>query len=279
MNLIVARVVSLLFIFLSFCTLAKEQLIWRVVDWPPFYILHGEDKGTGIYDKLISNMINALPEYDHQRVVMNTRRALTEIKHGNNVCHPSALANTDALLSNVNSFLLPYRIIYSTNNTSIKPQSNASLEQLLRNDKLITGISMGRYSSKINDLFEKYAQPKQLVKNNNYDGLIQMLLNGRIDFLVEYPAIITYSKRIHGYNVSTKSMEIIELTDNQFLSVYIACPNNDWGRKVISQINIALLRETQNNNYLEYRLRWYDDESKKLLEKHYQSHYLLDKSY
>ena len=284
MNSIVFKIVFFILItFPSFHALTKEQLIWRVIDWPPFYILHGDDKGQGIYDQLISSMINYLPEYEHQRIIMNTRRALTEIQHGKNVCHPSALANTDALLSNINSFLLPYRIIYTVDNTTanavIRQQKSVSLVNLLANKELTVGASIGRYSSEINTLFEKYAQQDKLVKNNNYDGLIQMLLTGRIDFLVEYPPIITYSKKSHGSTALTNSMAITELGDNNFLAVYFACPNNDWGKKVIAQINIALLKESQNNNYLENRLKWYDDESKKILKSHYQSHYLLDKTF
>ena len=212
---------------------------------------------------------------------MNTRRALTEIQHGKNVCHPSALADTDALLSNINSFLLPYRIVYTADNIAINtntPQKQSiSLENLLRNDELIAGASIGRYSSEINILFKKHAQQEKLVKNNNYDGLIQMLLTGRIDFLVEYPPIITYSKKSHGSTTLTKSMAITELGDDKFLAVYFACPKNDWGKKVITQINIALLKESQNNNYLDYRLKWYDEESKQLLKKHYEASYFLDK--
>ena len=64
MNSIVFKIVFLILITIpSFHALTKEQLIWRVIDWPPFYILHGEDKGQGIYDQLISSMINYLPEY------------------------------------------------------------------------------------------------------------------------------------------------------------------------------------------------------------------------
>jgi uncharacterized protein (TIGR02285 family) len=278
MNSIVYKIVSLTLIFLPFCALAKEQLIWRVVDWPPFYILHGEDKGKGIYDELISTMIKYLPEYEHLRVVMNTRRALTEMENGKNVCHPSALANTDANLSNINSFLLPYRIIYTANNATMKLQSSTSLEELLLNKSLITGISVGRYTNEINTLFRKHGQHDRLVKNNSYDGLIQMLFAGRVDFLVEYPSIITYTKKIHGSNVLTKSLAINELSGEEFLGVYTACPKNEWGKKVINRINKALLKESQHDNFLDYRLKWYDNESKQLLKEHYETTYLLDKT-
>jgi uncharacterized protein (TIGR02285 family) len=209
---------------------------------------------------------------------MNTRRALTEMENGKNVCHPSALANTDAHLSNINSFLLPHRIIYTVNNATMQLQSSSSLEELLLNKYLITGISVGRYTNEINTLFNKYGQDDRLVKNNSYDGLIQMLLAGRIDFLVEYPSIITYTKKIHRSNVLTKNLAINELSDGEFLGVYTACPKNDWGKKVINRINMALLKESQHDNYLDYRLKWYDNESKQLLKEHYETTYLLDKT-
>ena len=33
----------------------NDRITWRVTDWPPFYIPDSEDKGQGIYDKLIPN--------------------------------------------------------------------------------------------------------------------------------------------------------------------------------------------------------------------------------
>ncbi len=77
-NLYGIRIYFFIFLSMTFLTTplySKETIIWRVTDWPPFYILEGAQKGTGIYDELISMIARNLPEYNHQRVPMNTARA------------------------------------------------------------------------------------------------------------------------------------------------------------------------------------------------------------
>lgn len=263
---------------IPFSLSAKEVLTWRVIDWPPFYILDGADKGQGLYDQLIKKIADALPEYQHRTMVMNTKRVLAELENGSHVCHPSALGDTIGVLSKTNSLLLPYRIIYDTED---KPEfaqyESIALAAILQDKNYHVGIASDRYSSKLNNILAKHKGENNLINQNNYNSLIRMFFSKRIDALIEYPPVINYSKRLLDNKISNSSIAIKELSASKFLPVYIACPNNEWGKAVIEKINAFLVKESLTEDYLAYRLRWYDEESQKLLKRFYQKHYLLDK--
>lgn len=262
----------------SFSITAKELLTWRVIDWPPFYILYGKDKGQGIYDKLISIMIEALPQYEHRTMVMNTKRVVAELNNGSHVCHPSALSDTNAALSKVNSFLLPHRIIYDVyDKPNLAKLQSVSLDALLSDEKLTVGIANDRYTNTLNQILTKHKGQPNLINQNNYNSLIRMFFTKRVDTLIEYPPVITYSKRILNETMHNSSVAIEELSHTKYLAVHFACPANDWGKKVINEINQILRNEVNERGYLDFRLRWYDEESRELLKGYYQEHYLIDK--
>ncbi len=263
---------------IPFSLSAKEVLTWRVIDWPPFYILDGADKGQGLYDQLIKKIADALPEYQHRTMVMNTKRVLAELENGSHVCHPSALGDTIGVLSKTNSLLLPYRIIYDTED---KPEfaqyESIALAAILQDKNYHIGIASDRYSSTLNNILAKHEGENNLINQNNYNSLIRMFFSKRIDALIEYPPVINYSKRLLDNTISNSSIAIQELSASEFLPVYFACPNNEWGKAVIEKINAFLVNESLTEDYLAYRLRWYDEESQKLLKRFYQKNYLLDK--
>jgi len=241
-------------------------------------VLNSIDKGQGIYDLLIDKVSKALPEYEHIQVEMNTQRVLAELQKGAKVCHPSALRETPALLSMSNSFLLPHRIIYDTyDKPELSQLTSVSLEQLLVDNEVKVGIAGERYSALLNKIINQHKDQESLININNYNSLIRMFFRKRIDALIEYPPVITYSKRMLNEAMNNSSIAIAELASTQYLPVYFACPDNEWGQEVIKKINQILINEAQEQNYLAFRLRWYDEKSQKLLKKYYAKDYLKDK--
>lgn len=268
----------LVLILSSWSIQAKDTIYWRVIDWPPFYITHGQDQGRGIYDGLIDQMIAAMPEYHHKKVVMNTQRKLIELKKGSKVCTPSALANTPALLSTANSFLLPHRLIYhSYDYPTFKHLEKVSLDQLLSRADFKLGIASLRYPNAINAVLANHTENKNITVQNNYNSLIKMFFRKRFDGLIEYPPVINYSKKQLNLNIKTSSLQLQEISSQDYLTVHFACPNNEWGKTVIGKINQVLLEETFRANYLDQRLHWYDEQDQKILKYFYQRDYLKDK--
>ena len=270
--------IFLCMIFSSTSLSSKETIIWRVTDWPPFYILEGAQKGTGIYDELISMIARNLPEYKHKRVAMNTARARKQWSLGENVCHPSVIPENYSIHSVVNSILLPHQVIMHKDKVKLIDKDEVILEELLRNSQFRGGVTLGRYTKQLNNLVDKYKENTHLIKNPTYINLIKMLFVNRIDYIVEYSPIITFRAKQLEQENPTKSLVIQETQDNSKLMVVVGCTNNAWGRIIIDKIDNILKKESKNPDFLEFRLRWYDESSKKILRKFYQDFYFKDKN-
>ena len=104
-----------------------------------------------------------------------------------------------------------------------------------------------------------------------------MFFRKRIDALIEYPPVITYSKKLYNIKIKYRSLVIQELNNVDYFPVYFACANNEWGKTVINRINQILQKASQTHNYLDFRLKWYDQESQALLKNFYQQDYVSDK--
>lgn len=260
----------------------ESTIVWRVVDWPPFYILDGSQKNTGLYDSIVEFLIINMPEYQHVKRPMNTSRALYEIKQGKNVCHPSVLPDTQAHLSHVNSFLLPHRVVFNNHSLHdikkhVDHNGRISLRSLFGSD-LHGGVAPGRYSDTINQLIGEYMEVANFSVTPKYDSLVKMLVNRRVDYIIEYDPVVAYFEKVRVIKEPVHSYGITEMGKETFLPVHIGCPNNDWGRKVIADVNRVLSVEFSTPDFLGKRLRWYNDESLNKLRAIYQEYYTLDKS-
>lgn len=272
---------SLIFSFLCYVSSTSatgQEIKWRVIDWPPFYILNGPHKGQGLYDQMITLVERELPEFQHLRVPMTTARIHKEWKRGNNACHPSVLPGEHGIESKVNSLLLPYRIVSSKKtNLPIQPQQTSlSIDTLLSNSKFTGGITPSRYSPTLNKIVEKHANSPHLTSSPRYQTLVKMLLMERLDYLIEYPPIVSFYAEQEGLVNKTNSFEIAE-SHQKYLKVVFACTKNEWGKKIIQKINKILIDESKEAQFMDFRTRWYDQDSQKVLRSLYQSVYLEDK--
>ena len=270
----------LFFLLLSYSKIltAKDLVYWRVIDWPPFYILEGEYKGKGLYDEIITLLSKGMPEYTHIRKKMKNDRVRFEIKNGANVCHPSVFSTEVGTLSVVNSILLPHRLIIKKNNRILPTLTEpSSLDKLLANNNVSGGVTTNRYTIKLNKVINKHAHRDHLYNTSDYNVLIKMLLHDRIDYIIEYAPIVSYTTKLKRISNSTTSLGILENQDTPFVLVHVVCPKTDWGRMMIDKINKILITESKQANFLDSRLRWYDSSSKHLLKKYYKEEYFNDK--
>lgn len=256
----------------------QENLItWRVTDWAPFYILHGKMKGKGLYDQLLDTFEEALPEYTHRRVNMTTQRVLFEMKLEHNVCHPSVLADTDAHLSKVNSILLPHKLFVNKRVAQAYPGHQIQLINLLSDQRFLGGLSRGRYTATLNQLTSDYGDQLNILDVPFYESLIKMLFNHRLEYIIEYPAVMSYHASMHDMAADYSVRNITEIADTPFLKVHVACPKNAWGKTIIDRVNKVLLKESEDKKLIQKRLFWYAKGSREELREIYLREYFLDK--
>lgn len=247
-----------------------ETITWRILDWPPMYILQGPDEGAGLWDELSNLMIENLPEYEHIKLEMITPRVLAEMREFKQVIHPSVLWGTQYVAySKANSIILPHRIIIRKGEEQrFGSEQVISLEGLLNNETLIGGISFGSYSEEINTIIDQFKGQKNLIEQQKYSNLVEMLLLKRLDYIIQYTPVISYIEKKLGKKGQTTSLAIEEV-EEKYLRVFFAGPDNQWGRDLMAKINDIMADPKNKIRLNTIRLRWFDDKSQRLLNTYY----------
>ncbi|MCK5829770.1 MAG: TIGR02285 family protein [Methylococcales bacterium] len=275
--------VTLLVCLGSYPVTAEHDLRWRIIDWPPMYISSGVHINQGVYDQMIELLNMGMPSYQHQTQTMNTKRVLFEMGKGEKICHPSALkdAGATSLLSVMNSIILPHQIIIHKDSLNqLGNVTEYALKTLLNNKLLRGGLVPGRYSKSINQIIDAQLKSKNnhhLVIIESYHNLTKMLLDKRIDYIVEYEVAVSFQAKTLNKENLTVSLDIIDSGNPGFLPVYVACPKTEWGKLVINEVNKILITESQNNLSLQSRIQWFNEENRKKLKYFYKQHYFTDK--
>jgi len=89
-----------------------------------------------------------------------------------------------------------------------------------------------------------------------------MLLADRFQYLIEYPYSAMYIlKQQNKPSNSLKSVKIQEIED--YSPVYLACPKNTWGKKIVSSFNNALEKLRHTDEYKNILGMWFFDEKEK----------------
>ena len=263
------------FIFMTlfvFCTplFAEDEIIWRVSDWPPAYILDGPYKEQGMGDAVISFLKDRMPEYAHSTKKMNSKRLRTEVKAGKNICSVSILPRDYWAVSEADMIVLPQRIYIRRDKIGeLDQEKSISLNEILNDKRLKAGVSYGRYPKKLNASIGNQLNKKKVINLPNYASLIKMLFSGRVDYVIEYPSIMAFFEKNLSSSGMVTGLNIKETENIPYVLVRVGCPKTDWGRKVIDKVNKILLRDRKKEEYLEPLLRWYGEEDQKKLKELY----------
>ncbi len=261
-----------------------EKITWLTHEWPPYFINSGIHANKGRADNLTNILIKYLPQYDHVRLEMNWVRYWRDIKKGKNFCNPASYKNASrqeyAVFSLPNEITIPLSIIILKKNAkkfgSVK---SYSLKKLLERKELTTKLESSRSYSKYLDemLNEKIIRPNIARVKRDSKYLLNLLYHDRIDYLIEYPIVTNYHWEImstehSGFDENDFiTIQIKELPE--YLLSYISCAKNDWGKKVISDINRVLKKITKTPEYLDIQMSWHKGKHiKEIIMKAYKKH-------
>ncbi|WDP87530.1 MAG: TIGR02285 family protein [Desulfobacter sp.] len=242
------RFVFILVVFLSFVSLkleAKERITWMVLDWKPWMIIEGEDKGSGRFNHILNVAQENLPGYDHVTEKMNWARFWYEVENNKNVCYLFGLktGKRDDLVyySAPHTFVLPNAIIMKKETAKIlgDPESY-SIVQLLGQNSLKGYAEKNRsFTRKIDSLIANQKTGSNLTRvSESAESLVKMVIMGRIDYTIEYPIVSSYYQKKIGLPGKLVSIPITEMPP--FSYVYMNCTKNEWGKQVIEKWNGVL---------------------------------------
>lgn len=267
-------------VMLHSSAMAKEQLTWLVLHWPPLQMLEGVDKGKGKIDALMNLYRENLPQYEHKTIKMNSSRFWNDLKAGKNICSIFSIKTEKRLqfaeFSEKAYFVMPLRIIMKKSNIDkLKNPESMSMKDLLRDSRFKGVFTIKRsYNTQVDDLIKKYQTNIEIIPIRSAN-IIQMLLTERTDYTIEYPFIASYLAGQYQDEYTTKlgSIGIKELPG--FSIGHLACTKNDWGKKVIKDFNSVLKRVKSMPEYLEIMQMWHTDQQElEIIDKAFKEEFL-----
>jgi len=251
---------------------AKDTITWGWIDNAPGSIPTGDNKNRGIEDQIRALLKERLTDYEHEEVQAPIPRVINEIKTGNHWCATgfvkTAERETFAHMSVPAAFWLPPKIIvHKDKRSAFEAQGEVSLEQLLANRTLRTGVVRGRaYSPGIDALLVR--TPPSEFHSDYVDGL-KMLMSDRLDYVIELPIRAAYYTKRIGSEDKLIGLPFKEMSSH--ITTHVMCPKNEWGARVVSSINAALRAERPGPRYRQIIETWSDEDSVRQIRKIYDS--------
>ncbi|MCP4106208.1 MAG: hypothetical protein GY749_11830 [Desulfobacteraceae bacterium] len=132
-----------------------------------------------------------------------------------------------------------------------------SLEKILQDKSLRMGrsskISNGKEADAVIKKYESQANIFYRKGTNVLEGLLQMLLKKRIDYVITLPFSAEYVLKPH----EKEKLAYLKLKESQESIIYYSlCAKTEWGREVIGKIEAFLQKERQTEQYRSYMERW-----------------------
>lgn len=260
--------------------LAQQELIWSIIPYAPIHILEGVYQGQGVADTYLKEAQSILDQYHHINHVMTPARAWHQIaKKEQLICHPSALKTTEreayAYFSQA-AMITPVVRVLMTKRTWKKQfanQTSTNISNYLEKNEGSLGIVSHRsYGEYIDRVVEQgIRKNSNIVQASGRYGsrqLFEMLINGRIDVMLEYPWVTAYFNKV----MKNRDVELINLDIKDFPKyspAYVACTRNEKGKKIIEQVDKFIANSIGLEKNRQRMMDWLDEKEAKKFEQDY----------
>lgn len=250
---------------------SKETLVWLKRDLPPLFIFDGPEKGQGVIDQLLHQLIAGMPQYQHSVMKVNRARGLQMLHEPSLTCDAALnwskeretwIAFSVPVFRAMSNGLAVRRVDRELLTPFIK-DGEVDLAALLATGSVTLGIVAERNYGEFLDALLKQAPPETLTLhygNNALGSLLQMQRLGRLRLLLGYRPEIRYQAQQEGIAQDELQFYPVRGT-GKYLSGYIGCTDTPQGRQAITEIN-QLLRTLPRDHLSEAYAAWLDPESR-----------------
>ena len=262
---------------------AADEITWLTMEFPPFFIHDGTDKGQGIADGVTHLLARHLKGHTHREELAEPATIMTRLKAGDHVCTAAYIktAERERVLefSQPNLILPPNGV---TTRRELVPRLTGgapgpvSLAKLLEKRDLKMAVAVGRsYGPALDRLLERTRGSAHVYWRHGediYTSLFDMLMRGSIDYLVGYPYEARYVARLRGVEDQVVTLPLVEVPD--YTLAHVVCPKTPWGRGVIAEVNRALAIERPRPEYRQAIERWLDPSMVKEFRRQYDAKFV-----
>jgi polar amino acid transport system substrate-binding protein len=258
--------IPLLVFLLGAAPAATDEITWLAMEFPPFYIAEGPDRGQGIADVVTRRLQTHLTGYQHRAEVAEPAAIMTRLKAGDRVCSAAYIRTPER--EKVLAYSLP-DLILPPNGITIRRAALArfgggepvSLARLLEDRQLRVAVAVGRsYGPALDTLLERHKASSHVYWRRGddiYPGLFDMLARGSVDYVIGYPYEALYMARLRGLGQEVVNLPLLESREYTF--AHVVCPRNAWGQRVVAAVDAALRVERPRPEYRQAIERWLDE--------------------
>ena len=211
----------------------------------------GENRDAGIFDRIRRLLSERLIGYTHSTLNVPFPRIITSMKNGEDWCFVGGVKTPEredfAVFSRPVAMFYPLRIVVrAANRARFEALEPLSLRDLLTEHReLRTSMLRNRaIAPAVDALFRQYP-PGQI--HSEFGEAFRMLLNDRLDYLVEFSSIAAYNARQFGEPNAFVGLPFAESPDPVFARVM--CAGTPWGREVVARIDAVLAEERPGSAY------------------------------
>lgn len=246
----------------------EDTITWKIVDWPPIYILEGPFAGQGAGDALLRFYAAQMPDYRHKTSKMSISRFYQEAKSGTRVCNVVGFPIEGVQASLPNSIVIAHHVIIRKDKAHLLAATDQiSLKSLLGDRRLTAGLTFGRYGKLLNPIIDRHKESAKIYDIPEYHNIVKMLFAGRIDYTIEYPPVIHYFEKLNNRTNVVLKIPITEVVAHKpYLMAHVVCPQTPWGDRVIARVNQIILEERNSPRYREILRRWYDEHARRRID-------------
>lgn len=259
-------IVAVLFLH-SFSHAAPERIVWSKPHWPPYYIAEGPKAGKGHLDQLLSLIERQTQEFTFNSVRSEIEQLEFRGTPLERTCNGAVLKTKEREKNSyMSAFYLQPPVEIIMRNADWKKiffeSKVISLKQLLESS--LRGVfAAGRsYGESLDALLKlKYKNNKvTFIPRSESLSLVSMINLQRADYTLEYPEVLRY---MQNEKLLETPMVAIEVEEQRVpYVVYIACPKNDWGKRIIRALDHTIQKVATTAEFRTLTEKWYSPEIK-----------------
>jgi uncharacterized protein (TIGR02285 family) len=252
---------------------ATDSIVWAALDFPPFQILGGEFRGSGSFDGLRELLVSQMPDYRHEVMGMTFARREEELRQGQLLCTPGMFrtpAREGLLMFSQPALIhLDNRLVFLASGADRFGSGPIDLAALLARTELVGGVISERsFAPNIDQLLQKLGGQGNLVKRPvRAAQMLEMLVNGEIDYTILFPHEAAYLGRQLGVGESLVVRPIAGTPP--YILTHVACTRGAWGERVIRRIDGILEKSRAMPHYRRLSERWYGESDQMLIRQYY----------
>ncbi|CAI3806074.1 hypothetical protein [Rheinheimera sp. MM224] len=225
---------------------------------------------NGLTLKLLMQGVTA---FQADPVQTTTDRAMAMLKTEASACAGNRIKNTERLTFSY-ATAIPHTVfpglrLYSKTSSKttqylqqqLNGQQKISLQKLLKGDnELHFAVGGGRsYGDQLDTLFKQPQWQHKFWQRRSIDmsaGLIDMLVQDRVDLLIEYPNVMQHYLAQYSQSTELTSFSIEEA--EPYMLGYILCAKTQEGQQLTQFFQQRLKQVSQQRSYLDAHLGWVD---------------------